>query len=112
MNEMSLKQKRKLTRDIAFYRGESLMDDDQERELINMEEEHNIIPKMIRRAEDIVDVIPAEYELEDVVQPNYEENEPGEQEYQEIPTAIPPEITVSNESNRVQPTTNVDRDKR
>jgi hypothetical protein len=86
------------------------MDDDQKRELVMntswnyvmifyMEEENDIIPRRIRSAEDIVDVIPAEYELEDVVQPNYEESEPGEQEDQEIPTVIPPKITVINKSD-------------
>jgi hypothetical protein len=73
MNDMSLKQKRKLPRDISFYRGESLIDDDQDREVINDEEDvQDLAPVTIRRAEDTMDVIPAEYELEDVIQPDME----------------------------------------
>jgi hypothetical protein len=62
---------------------------------------------MIRRVEDIVD-IPAEYDLEDVIQPNIEERKSAREGFQEIPTIIPSEVTVGHEMDTVQPSKNVE----
>jgi hypothetical protein len=112
MNDMSLNQKRKLPRDISFYRGESLIDDDDddEREVVNVEDDDNVpdlTPVMIHRAEDIVEDIPAEYDINDVIQPEVHQvtnqlsvedvQQPAQEIVEAAPTITPPEVIVRDE---------------
>jgi hypothetical protein len=72
VNELSLKQKRQLPHDITFYRGVCPVDDDEGREALDEDyvEDVNVSPLMIRRAENVADTIPMEFDVEDTVHKN------------------------------------------
>jgi hypothetical protein len=94
MNTMSLNQKRKLPQDIVFRRGINVLDDEDIQDIVEAQhkEDENTNPVMIRRAEDVIQDIPVEYDLNEMLQDVDTRTTPLHQEEVvsvEIPAATP-----------------------
>jgi hypothetical protein len=111
MNTMSLNQKRKLSQDIVFRRGINVLDDEDIQHIVEVprREQENMNPIMIRRAEDVIQVIPVEYDVNEVLQDVDTRTTPLHQEevvHVEIPAATPSEVIISADDEVILPQSN------
>jgi hypothetical protein len=109
--EEPLDQKRKLPQDIVFRRGINALDYENIQDIVEAQhhEDENTNPIMIRRAEDVIQDIPVEYYVNEVLKDVDTHATLLHQEEvvsTEIPAATPPEVIIFADDEVIQPKSN------
>jgi hypothetical protein len=106
---MLLYQKQNLPRGIVFRRSYNTLGDDNTQNVVVIQhyEDENMNPLMLRRAEDVISDIPAEYDVEEVLQNVEEVRTPLHQEEVvpvNIPAVTPPKVVAAVNDEVAMPT--------